>query len=156
MRISTSGAQRYSSGWRSNASESASVSSSFAASSYQARAWPISVCAMAEKATSSSRNGAMPVHSELRQPRMSSSSASLRSSCAFTCLLELHLERVAVHPAVVAVEDVSHVRLADFPNGVARDYLEGERLVAVSVELARVGLGEDEVRRLEGAAVLER
>src|SRR4029079_8214645 len=100
--------------WRRNPTVSRSEPSSFAASSYQALAWPISVWAMEEKATSSSRNGAMPVHSELRQPRMSSSSASLRSSCAFTCLLELHLERVAVHPAVVAIEDVSHVRLADF------------------------------------------
>ncbi len=57
-------------------------------SSYTARAWPISFWAMDESATSSSRNSTMPVHSESRQPRTSSSSASCRSS--FT-LLERHL-----------------------------------------------------------------
>ena len=59
-RSSTSGAERYSSGVRSNASSSAVVPSSRAASSYSARAWPISFCAIDENATSSSRNGAMP------------------------------------------------------------------------------------------------
>src|SRR5215213_7089276 len=149
MRISTRGAHRYSPGSRSKARESASVPSSFAASSYQARACPISVWAMDEKATSSSRKGAMPVHSELRQPRMSSSSARLRSSCALTCLLELHLEGVAVHPAVVAVEDLGDVRLPNLLDGLARDDPECERLAAPAVELTRIGLGEDEIGRLE-------
>ena len=52
------------------------VPSSTAASSYSARAWPISFCAIDENATSSSSVGAIPVHSESRQPRISSSSAS--------------------------------------------------------------------------------
>src|SRR6185503_21112438 len=155
MRISTSGAQRYSSGSRSKASESASVPSSFAASSYQARAWPISVWAMEEKATSSSRNGAIPVHSELRQPRTSSSSARVRSSCAFTRLLQLHLEGVPVDPAVVAVEDVGDVRVSHLFDCVARDDPERERLSAPAVELARVRFGEREVGSLERAAVLK-
>src|SRR5215213_7148966 len=142
MRISTRGAHRYSPGSRSKARESASVPSSFAASSYQARACPISVWAMDEKATSSSRKGAMPVHSELRQPRMSSSSARLRSSCAFTCLLELDLQRVAVHSAVVAVEDVGDVGLPNLVDGVARDDPERERLGAAAVELPCICLGE--------------
>src|SRR6188474_217389 len=104
---------------------------------------------MEEKATSSSRKGAMPVHSELRQPRTSSSSASWRSSCAFTRLLQLHLERVAVHPAVVAVEDICDVRVTNLLDGLARDDPERERLVAAPVELPRVGLGEDEIGCLE-------
>ena len=41
----------------------------------RARAWPISFCAIDENATSSSSIGAMPVHSESRQPMTSSSSA---------------------------------------------------------------------------------
>ena len=46
----------------------------------------------------------MPVHSESRQPRISSSSAISRSSCArsLTCLLQLLLQRVAVDAVVVA------------------------------------------------------
>src|SRR5918996_918410 len=42
---------------------------------------------MDEKATSSSRKGAIPVHSESRQPRTSSSSASSSSACVLTGLL---------------------------------------------------------------------
>src|SRR6266508_507934 len=103
-RASTKGAQRYSSGSRSKASVSASTRPRpvrRAASSYHARACPISVWAIDEKATSSSRKGAIPVHSELRQPRISSSSARLSSSCAFTRLLQLDLQRVAVDAANV-------------------------------------------------------
>src|SRR6266498_3793638 len=84
-RASTKGAQRYSSGSRSKASVSASTRPRpvrRAASSYHARACPISVWAIDEKATSSSRKGAIPVHSELRQPRISSSSANSRIRCA--------------------------------------------------------------------------
>src|ERR1044072_716918 len=117
---------------------------------------------MDENATSSSRNGAMRVHSESRQPRTSSSSASSRSrstlggACELTSFLQLHLERVAVHAAVVAVEDVGDVRLAHLHDRLARDHPEGERLRAPAVELPRVGVRERPVRRLERAAVLER
>src|SRR5262245_25130626 len=110
---------------------------------------------MDENATSSSRKGAMPVHSEFRQPRTSSSSARASSSCALTSLLQLHLERVAVHAAVVPVEDVGDAGLAHLLDGLARDDPERERLAAPPVELACVGLGEHEVRSLERAAVLE-
>src|SRR5439155_4333311 len=111
-RSSTSCAQRYSSGCRSNASSSAVVPRSRAASSYSARACPISFWAIDENATSSSRNGAIPVHSESRQPRTSSSSAissNERASCSFTGLLELLLQRVAVDAVVVAIELVREV-----------------------------------------------
>src|SRR6266508_588930 len=158
-RASTRGAQRYSSGSRSKASVSASTRPRpvrRAASSYHARACPISVWAIDEKATSSSRKGAIPVHSELRQPRISSSSASASSSCAFTRLLQLDLQRVAVHAAVVAIEHVGHVRIENLLDGLTRDDPESERLVAATVELARVRLCEREVRSLERAAVLER
>src|SRR4029453_875188 len=110
---------------------------------------------MDEKATSSSRKGAMPVHSELRQPRKSSSSASWRSSCALTRLLQLYLERIAVHAAVVPVEDVGDVGLAHLLDGLARNDPERERLAAPPVELPRVCLGEHEVGRFERATVLE-
>src|SRR5690348_17952696 len=103
----TSFEHRYSPGSRSKASSSAVVPSSRAASSYSARACPISFCAIDEKATSSSSKGAIPVHSESRQPRISSSSAissNERASDSFTCLLQLLLQRVAVDSVVVAVE----------------------------------------------------
>src|ERR671930_1816824 len=110
---------------------------------------------MDENATSSSRKGAIPVHSELRQPRSSSSSASASSSCAFTRLLQLHLQGIAVDAAVVAVEDIGDVRLAHGVDLLARHDPERERLVPAAVELARVRLREGAVRRLERAGVLE-
>jgi hypothetical protein len=54
-------------------------------SSYAARACPISFCAIDENATSSSSIGAIPVHSESRQPITSSSSASSSSTCSCCC-----------------------------------------------------------------------
>src|SRR5918996_845116 len=131
-RSSTKGAQRYSSGLRSKASASASVPRSRAASSYSARAWPISFCAIDEKATSSSRNGAIPVHSESRQPRISSSSASSISS-SLTGLLQLLLERIAVDAVVVPLQLVHEV--ADFQDRVARHHPERVGLRAAAVEL---------------------
>src|SRR5215471_2435365 len=120
-RSSTRRELRYSSGMRSNASSSAVVPRSRATSSYNARAWPISFCAIDEKATSSSSRGAIPVHSESRQPRISSSSAissNERASDSFTCLLELRLQRVAVDAVVVAVELVDE--LLDLDDRLAR------------------------------------
>src|SRR5687768_15461261 len=78
--------------------------------------------------------------------------------CPYTLpgFLQLHLERVAVYTAVVAVEDRRHIWVPYVMERVARHDPEGERLVPAAVELARVGLGEDQVGRLEGAAVLER
>src|SRR5215207_215194 len=73
-----------------------------------------------------------------------------------TRLLQLDLQRVAVHAAVIAIEHVSHVRVENLLDGLTRDDPERERLVATSVQLARVRLGESEVRRLERASVLER
>src|SRR5215210_885403 len=155
-RSSTSGAHRYSSGRRSNASSSGVAPSSSAASVYSARAWPISFWAIEENATSSSRNGAIPVHSELRQPRISSSSASSSRSCAraLTCLLQPRLDRVAVDAAVLEVELVRE--LLDRVDRVAGDDPERDRLLTARVELPRICVGELPVRRMEGAAVDER
>src|SRR5215210_9346476 len=135
-RSSTSGAQRYSSGRRSNASESASVPRSRAASSYAARAWPISFCAIDENATSSSSVGAMPVHSESRQPTISSSSASSRrvSTRQLTRLLQPHLQRIAVDTAVLEVELVGEV--AHLADRLARHEPQRLGLAAAAVLLA--------------------
>src|SRR5204863_10203161 len=125
---STSGAQRYSSTVRSKANASASSASS----SYTARACPISFCAIDENATSSSSSGAIPVHSESRQPITSSSSASPRRS-SFTRLLQPRLDRVAVDAAVLEVELVGPV--LDHVQRVARHEPERDRLAAPAVLL---------------------
>src|SRR5206468_2181821 len=136
-----------------------SVPSSPAASSYSARAWPISFCAIDEKATSSSRYGAIPVHSESRQPRISSSSAAasrtsvLPGSCALTRLLQPRLQRVAVDAPVVALELVHELR--HLAHLASRDEPQRPRLVAPAVQLVRVGPGERLVRRLERSGVGE-
>src|SRR5207248_5015623 len=157
-RSSTSGAQRYSSSGRSRANASASS----AISSYTARACPISFCAIDENATSSSRSGAIPVHSESRQPIRSSSSASpRRCSCllsrrtgeagtsllcdsveptSFTRLLQAGLDRVAVDAAVLEVELVRPVRHR--VNRLARREPERDRLAAAAVLLPCPRLGE--------------
>src|SRR5215210_1139133 len=155
-RSSTSGAHRYSSGRRSNASSSGVVPSSSAASVYSARAWPISFWAIEENATSSSRNGAIPVHSELRQPRISSSSAISSSSCArsLTCLPQLLLERITVDAVVVAPELVDEV--VDLEHVVARHDPQCDGFAAAAVLLPRVRLREVAVRRRDGARMLER
>src|SRR5262245_30202286 len=119
-----------------------------------ARAWPISFCAFDEKATSSSRNGAIPVHSEFRQPRISSSSAISSSACALTSLLQLLLERITVDAVVVPLELVDE--LVDLVHGLARHDPQSDRLPAPAVLLARVPLGELLVRRLDRAGVRER
>src|SRR5581483_7348378 len=155
-RSSTSGIERYSAGARSKASSSAVVPSSRAASSYAARAWPISFCAIDEKATSSSSVGAIPVHSESRQPITSSSSASSSRIRArsFTSLLQPHLERVAVDAAVLEVELVREV--VHLVHRLARHEPERLRLAAPAELLARPCLGERRVRRLDGPCVCER
>src|SRR5437763_4526639 len=152
----TSVEQRYSSGCRSKASSSAVVPSSRAASSYQARACPISFWAIEEKATSSSSSGAIPVHSELRQPRISSSSAisSSRCVCSFTGLSQLLLQGVAVDAVVVPLELVDE--LLDCVHGVAGHHPERGRLAAPAVLLPCIDVGELVVRRLDGAGVLKR
>src|SRR5215470_8983092 len=119
-----------------------------------ARAWPISFWAIDEKATSSSSMGAMPVHSESRQPRTSSSSARPSSACSFTSLLQARLDGVAVDPAVLEVELVGPV--LDVADRVARDKPEGDRLAAPAVLLARPGLREVGVGRDDRAGILER
>src|SRR6201993_1435108 len=96
----------------------------------------------------------MPVHSESRQPRTSSSSASPSSACSFTSLLQPCLDRVAVDAAVLEVELVSPV--LDVADRVARDEPECDRLAAPAVLLARPGLREVRVRRDDRARVLER
>src|SRR5438309_2514717 len=118
-----------------------------------ARAWPISFCAMEEKATSSSSSGAIPVHSESRQPTTSSSSASPSSTCSLTSLLKAGLDRVAVDAAVLEVELVGPV--LDVADRVARDQPERNRLAAPAVLLASPGLGEVRVGRDDRAGVLE-
>src|ERR687887_1051945 len=122
-----------------------------------ARAWPISFCAIDEKATSSSRSGAIPVHSESRQPRTSSSSAiasNERMSCSFTGLLQLLFQRVAVDSVVVPVQLVDE--LVDLDDRLARDDPERSRLAAAAVLLARVHVGELAVGCLHGPRVLQR
>src|SRR5215472_16834808 len=96
----------------------------------------------------------MPVHSELRQPRTSSSSAIWSSSSrSLTGLLQLHLQRVPVDAVVVAAELVREV--VDLANRVARDDPERRRLAAPPVLLVRVRLREGRVRSGDGAGVLE-
>src|SRR5262249_14065725 len=112
-----------------------------------ARAWPISFCAIDENATSSSSNGAIPVHSELRQPRISSSSAISSSACAFTSLPQLLLQRIAVDAVVVPLQLVDE--LVDLVHGLPRDDPQCDRLSAPPVLLAGVPLGELLVRRLD-------
>src|SRR3954447_18291565 len=107
---------------------------------------------MDENATSSSSIGAMPVHSESRQPMTSSSSAS-PSSSSFTCLLQARFDRVAVDAAVLEVELVCPV--LDVVDRVARDEPQRHRLGAASVLLARPHLRELRVRCDHRACVLE-
>src|SRR3954447_12221413 len=99
----------------------------------------------------------MPVHSESRQPRISSSSAiSSRSccSCSFTCLLELLLQRIAVHPVVIAVELDEDLVYLD--HRIPWEAPERGRLAAPAVLLARVDVGEVVVRSFDRAGVLQR
>src|SRR5581483_12512687 len=96
----------------------------------------------------------MPVHSESRQPRTSSSSARPSSACSFTSLLQAGLDRVAVDAAVLEVELVRPV--LDVADRVARDEPERDRLAAPAVLLACPRLGEVRVRSDDRAGVLER
>src|SRR6476619_1850775 len=98
----------------------------------------------------------MPVHSEFRQPRISSSSASARSSCtrSFTCLLQPLLDRVAVDPAVLEIELVDEV--LDLVDRLPRHEPERRRLATAAVLLARVDLCEASVGRDDRASVLHR
>src|SRR5919206_2274917 len=96
-----------------------------------ARAWPISFCAIDENATSSSSIGAIPVHSESRQPTISSSSAissNERCSCSFTGPPKLVLQRVAVDAVIVPVQLVDE--LLDLDDRLARHNPERRRLAA--------------------------
>src|SRR5690349_2275197 len=96
----------------------------------------------------------MPVHSDSRQPRTSSSSARPSSACSFTSLLQAGLDRVTVDAAVLEVELVGPVLdVADRP---ARDEPERDRLATPAVLLARPGLGEVRVGGDDRAGVLER
>src|SRR6478609_8219046 len=123
-----------------------------------ARAWPISFWAIEEKATSSSSSGAIPVYSESRQPRTSSSSARPSSACSLTCLLQSGLDGVAVDAAVLEAELVGPV--LDVADRVARDEPERDRLAAPAVLLAgprfcEVRVGSDyRARVLEGGSAL--
>src|SRR4051812_210813 len=95
----------------------------------------------------------MPVHSESRQPRTSSSSARPSSACSLTGLLQAGLDRVTVHAAVLEVEFVGPVlAVAD---RVARDEPERDRLATPAVLLARPSLREVGVGRDDGPGVLE-
>src|SRR5438045_8623614 len=97
----------------------------------------------------------MPVHSDSRQPRKSSSSAIARSCCsrALTSLLQSCLDRVAVDTAVLEVELVRPV--LDVADLVARHEPESDRLAAPAVLLARPRLREVRVGRYDRAGVLE-
>src|SRR6185437_7960737 len=84
--------------------------------------------------------GAMPVHSESRQPRTSSSSARPSSACSLTCLLQSGLDRVAVDAAVLEAELVGPV--LDVADRVPRDEPERDRLAAPAVLLSCPRLGK--------------
>src|SRR5207247_5741656 len=143
-----SGALRQSAAPPPTATASAVVPSSAAASSDRARAWPISFCAIDEKATSSSSSGAMPVHSESRQPSISSSSASSRSSCArsLTRFLQLRLQGVAVDPVVVLAELVDEV--GDLRDRVPLHDPKRLGLRPPPELLMGISAGEGEIRRV--------
>src|SRR5437588_10015990 len=96
----------------------------------------------------------MPVHSDSRQPRKSSSSAIDSSARSFTRLLQSRLDRVAVDTAVLEVELVGPV--LDIADRVARDEPQRDRLAAAAVLLARPRLREIRVRSDDRAGVLER
>src|SRR5690242_6959778 len=96
----------------------------------------------------------MPVHSDSRQPRTSSSSARPSSACSFTSLLQPCLDRIAVDAAVLEVELVRPV--LDVADRVARNEPERDRLAPAAVLLARPGFSEVGVRRHDRARVLER
>src|SRR5438309_6792379 len=98
----------------------------------------------------------MPVHSDSRQPRKSSSSAIARSccACALTSLLQPCLDRVAVDAAVLEVELVGPV--LDVADLVAGHEPERDRLAAAAVLLARPRLREVRVGRHDRAGMLER
>src|SRR5438874_10980768 len=98
--------------------------------------------------------GAMPVHSESRQPRTSSSSARPSSACSFTSLLQAGLDRVAVAAAVLEVEPVGPG--FDVADRIARDGPQRDRLAAPAVLLAGPGLGEVRVGGNDRARVFER
>src|SRR4051794_5786845 len=106
----------------------------------------------------------MPVHSELRQPRISSSSAIASNTSArdppcnrlllgcsglgsLTRLLQLLLEWVAVDAVVVPLELVDE--LVDLVHGRPRDEPERYRLAATAELLARVPLRVLVVGRLD-------
>src|SRR6478752_2138776 len=95
----------------------------------------------------------MPVHSESRQPRTSSSSARPSSACSLTSLLQSGLDRVAVDAAVLEVELVGPV--LDVADRVARHEPERDRLPAPAVLLARPGLREVRIGCDDRAGVLE-
>src|SRR6185436_21044539 len=111
----------------------------------------------------------MPVHSEFRQPRISSSSAiaskrSVRSltrrsrrhvqrPCPLARLLEARLDRVPVDPAVLHLELVRE--LVDLAQGGARCEPERHRLLPPPGLLAGVDLRELLVRRRDRAGMLE-
>src|SRR5262245_12968428 len=112
----------------------------------------------------------MPVHSEFRQPRISSSSAiasrrSVRSliggarghvQCprSFTRLGKARLDRIAVDSPVLHLELVGE--LVDLVDRVSWDQPERDRLLSAGVLLSCVDLGEGFVWRRHGACVLER
>src|SRR5262249_40099849 len=96
----------------------------------------------------------MPVHSESRQPRTSSSSARPSSAGSFTTLLQTCLDRVAVDAAVLEVELVRPV--LDVADRFARNEPERDRLAAPAVLLACPRLREVCVGCDDRAGVLER
>src|SRR3954451_22769542 len=98
--------------------------------------------------------GAMPVHSESRQPRTSSSSARPSSACSFTSLLQTGFDRIAVDAAVLQAELVGPV--FDVADRVARDEPQRDRLGSAAVLLACPHLGEVRIGRDDRAGVLER
>src|SRR5919204_6317033 len=111
---------------------------------------------MDENATSSSRAGAIPVHSELRQPRTSSSSAISRSSRSrsFTRFPQLRLQRVAVDSVVVAAQLVDEV--LDLRDCLPRNNPQRGRLAPATVLLVGVRARKADVRCRDRARMLER
>src|SRR5260370_11807307 len=95
----------------------------------------------------------MPVHSESRQPMISSSSAR-PSRSSFTRLLQAALDRVAVDAAVLEIELVGPI--ADDVHRVARYEPQRNRFAAAAVLLPRPRLRELRVGPLDRAGRLQR
>ena len=106
----------------------------------------------ATSSSSTARSPSTPIRASRGRARRRRSREAAARARSFTRLLQLRLERVAVHPVVVAAELVDEV--LDLEDRVARDDPERSRLAAAAVLLVRVASRERLVRRDHRARVL--